>query len=314
MADPGEPAGGSSCRFPALPGVPATAHLRGCGLRALGSAVLIMRPARVRVVPRLRSLWRHRGLQLQWRRRPSGASPSPDSRRSGPPPPANSWPGSRDRGARPRLRPTPDPGRAAPRSTCPLPGPGGRLGAERAAEKTNLSVERGSLFARFLFLGHSGVAAFWKERTRALRSQAPLSPAPLPDSAVWVATCGPLCLSRLSPRRNVSGTLLTHKSKPTPCLGLKGVLQFSWPKDSLSPSPSLQWTPQVHRPHLAWSRSGPDHLPQLQKSPDGVKQSCTVKGINCHCLLMKVLYQIFYSLSKFYLVLLYHPFLIHIFL
>ncbi|XP_024610777.1 uncharacterized protein LOC112406277 [Neophocaena asiaeorientalis asiaeorientalis] len=213
------------------PGVPVTAHLRVCGLRARlcgadaeagegaggAAAEITVATSRAAVAVAEAAV---------------GRFPSPDSPRSGPPPPANS---------------------------C-------------------------------------GVAAFWKGRTRALRSQAPLSPAPLPDFAVWVATCGPLCLSKLSPRRNVSGTLLTQvQANSLP--GLKGVLQFSWPEDSLSPSPSLQWTPQVHRPHLAQSRYGPDHLPQLQESPDGVKQSCMVKEINCHCLLMKVLYQIFYSLS-----------------
>lgn len=87
-----------------------TCRAAGSGLR---SAVLMRRPPRVRMQPPPRSLRRPRGLQLQWRRRRSGAPPASDSRRCARRPPANSWPGPRDRGAHPRLLP---PAAAAPRS------------------------------------------------------------------------------------------------------------------------------------------------------------------------------------------------------
>lgn len=108
-----KPARGSSCRRPAFPVVPAGAHLRGGGLlaRLCGADPAAAESApRVRVLLRPLLLRRHRGLQLQWQRRPSGASPSPDSWCSGPPPSANSWPGSRDRRAHPRLSPPGVPG------------------------------------------------------------------------------------------------------------------------------------------------------------------------------------------------------------
>lgn len=59
-----------------------------------------------------------------------------------------------------------------------------------------------------------------------------------------------------------------------------GVLHCSRPENSLSPSPPPEWTPQVRRPHLARPRSRPNHLSQLQKSPEGAKQIGTVKRIN----------------------------------
>lgn len=112
-----KPLGKQRCKCPALPDA---AHLGrrdpGSGLRSLlcGAEAAAAEGAGAAGAGLLR---RHRGLQLQWRRRPPGASPYPDSRRWGPPPPAAAGPTHVTAGPTLHL-PHPGPrGPAAPRAS-----------------------------------------------------------------------------------------------------------------------------------------------------------------------------------------------------
>lgn len=220
MADATETLGEKGLRTPCARSRACPPRLT-CGAAGSGlcSAARMLRPPRVRVLPRPRLLRRHRGLQLQWRRRPSGASPSPDSRRLGPPPPANSWPGSRDRGAHPRL-PHPGPG-AAPhplrlgrRGCSAALGPIGEGAWEQGSGREGDCRRRKWLLLCSIFISRSrpGLRLSRKGELR-LYGASPLPPSQrTPGLRGWVATCGPRCLSKISPRKNVPCTLLTNMS------------------------------------------------------------------------------------------------------
>lgn len=158
--------------------------------------MLMLQPPRVRVPPRARLLQRHPGLQLQGRRRPSGASPSSDSRRSGPPPPLTVGPAHVTTGSTPPpANPGPG-GRAAPVASGPPGlqrrsrlGEAERLAAGGVADRADLAAESGSLLD-FYFLVTAGVAAVTKGKTRALRKPGPLPPVSPGLRAVWLLPAG----------------------------------------------------------------------------------------------------------------------------
>ncbi|KAL4681945.1 hypothetical protein H8957_017427, partial [Semnopithecus entellus] len=97
-------------RCPARPG-PQGGEARGARAHPSGQQAAAAEGAGAARAGLLR---RHRGLQLQWRRRPPGASPLPRLQALGPAAPSSSWPDSRDRGAHP---PPPPPRPPGPRRT-----------------------------------------------------------------------------------------------------------------------------------------------------------------------------------------------------
>lgn len=176
-----KPAGGSGCRRPALPGVPCTAHLGDGWLQALGSALRC----------------RCRGRRAcaccgcgDYCGDVGGCSCSGGGGgRALPPPQTPEAPGRRPQltagrahvTAGPTLPaaasaaaffPTPWPG-AGPRRTRAGPDSGGRLGAEGAAQRANLTEESGSPFARSLFLDRSRACVSLSSETSGFKESDP---------------------------------------------------------------------------------------------------------------------------------------------